>query len=225
MSEAEIIDWSLLEEPPDRTFEEAMSWAFLEAQSAWALHEAQMALLATQLEILADHEARPWDKKHPFGPLQRDEWTLGLILSYERSYSVTHNPAFVFLARKAKTHLTGSLSPEGYAARLKWVDDYFDDVSQRMADLVAAPPAERDREVAKALGLAPAKRGGSSEFNAAKQSMSDISISIFVEARLPFFNGKEQETFKDVGSRLNPKRSGVSVDRAYKRYQKLVRGR
>jgi hypothetical protein len=225
MSEAEIIDWSLLEESPDRTFEEATSWAFLEPQSAWALREAQMALVATQLEILADHEARPWDKKHPFGHLQRDEWTLGLILIYERCYLASRNPAFVFLARQVKTLLTENLSPAAYAERLKWVDDYFDDVSRRMADLVAAPPAERDREVAKALGLAPVKRGGSSEFNAAKQSMSDISISIFVEARLPFFNGKEQETFKDVGSRLNPKRSGVSVDRAYKRYQKLMRGR
>jgi len=220
MSEAEIIDWSLLQEPPDRTFEEAVSWAFLEAQSAWTAAENLQTL-----KFLANEEARPWEEQHPLSHLQRDDWTLGLILVYERCYLASRNPAFVFLARQAKTWLTENLSPAAYAERLKWVDNYFDDVSRRMADLVAAPPAERDREVAKALGLAPAKRGGSSEFNAAKQSMSDIFIGIFVEARLPFFNGKEQETFKDVGSRLNPKRSGVSVDRAYKRYQKLVRGR
>jgi alkanesulfonate monooxygenase SsuD/methylene tetrahydromethanopterin reductase-like flavin-dependent oxidoreductase (luciferase family) len=221
MNEAEIIDWSLLQEAPDRTLEEAVSWAFLEAQSARVAAEK----LELELKLLAEEKARPWDERHPFARLQRDEWTLGLIFSYERCYSASRNPAFVFLARQAKTWLTENLSPAAYAERLKWVDNYFDDVSRRMADLVAAPPAERDREVAKALGLAPAKRGGSSEFNAAKQSMSDIFIGIFVEARLPFFNGKEQETFKEVGSRLNPKRSGVSVDRAYKRYQKLVRGR
>jgi hypothetical protein len=187
------------------------------AQSARAA--AEKLKLELELKLLAEEKARPWDERHPFARLQRDERTLGLIFSYERWYSASRNPAFVFLARQTKTLLTESLSPAAYAARLKWIDDYFDDVSRRMNKLAGAPPSQRDAAIAEALGFGPAKPGGSSEFSEAKRAMSDIRVGIAVELHLPANNGKQQATFEDVGSRLG--KSGSSVARAYKRYCRL----
>jgi hypothetical protein len=211
MNEAEIIDWSLLQEPPDGTFEEAVSWAFLEAQSALtASANLQM------LKFLANEEARPWDEQNPLARLQRDDWTLELILVYERCYLASRNTAFVFLARQVKTLLT---EPAAYAARLKWIDDYFDDVSRRMTELAWAPPSQRDAAIAEALGFGPAKPGGSSEFSEVKRAISDFRLGITVELCLAANNGKQQVTFEEVGSCLG--KSGSAVGRAYKRYCRL----
>ena len=212
-----IIDWSLLRESPDQTFEEAALRTFLEAQDAMitATNAAILQLLAAR-----EQQARPWIEEHPFAQLRRNEWTIGLIGCYEKYYLATKNPVVVFLARQAQTQLVGNPSPEAYTARLKWIDDYFDSVSRRMTEFANKPPSSRDRAIANALGFEPVGRGPGSEFSGAKQAMADIRIGVAVDLRLPFNNGKKKRTCEEVGSW---RQSWSNIYRAYERYRDLIR--
>jgi hypothetical protein len=174
-------------------------------------------------EELAEEDKRPWRERHPFvPPTRRDGLTLEVTLAYERCYEASGNPVFVFMAHQARTLLRLSLTPEECALRFGWVDEYFNRVARRMTDLAGEPPSARDAAIAEALGFGPRKRGGSSEFSDAKRSMRDIKLGVAVDLILPVNNGKEAETFAQVGSFTG--RSGSSIGRAHRRYKRLVRG-
>jgi hypothetical protein len=147
---------------------------------------------------------------------------LQIIAVYKRHYAATGNPAFVWAARQIRQYLPGPLPEEAYRLSLKWIDDYLDDVTARLTDLVRNPPPNdvNDR-IAEALGFEAAPGPGrGSPLSGAQKVLRDGGLAAAVMARLPFERGKVMLAISHVAEK--EKLSKTTVGDAYRSFKKSM---